>query len=70
MKGEKNVIICTFNLGSSLVNHIIIIYFLYSLGWIFLRKSNMEQLFENENKPSACDVFMNEMEIENGLMFE
>jgi hypothetical protein len=30
----------------------------------------MEQLFENENKPSACDVFMNEMEIENGFTFE
>ncbi len=30
----------------------------------------MEQLFESENKPSACDVFMNEMEIEDGLMFK
>jgi hypothetical protein len=30
----------------------------------------MEQLFENENRPSACDVFMNGMEIEDGLMFK
>jgi hypothetical protein len=33
---RKNVIICTFNFGSSLVNRIIIIIILYSLGWIFL----------------------------------
>jgi hypothetical protein len=30
----------------------------------------MEQLFENGNRPSACDVFMSEMEIEDGLMFK
>lgn len=63
------LIVCTFNYGSKLVDRKDFIFPLHSLA-AFCWKLNIKQLFTNENRPSenACDVFVDEVEMEDGLL--
>jgi hypothetical protein len=65
------LIVCSFNYGSKLVDHKDFIFPLHSLGCILL-KIEHKTIVCNENRPSenACNVFVDEVEIEDGLLFK